>query len=93
MARAHLRQRPHIYGVASCIRDMRELVEVLTATAEGNVTLGPGARVHAPRGGEDAVLLLPGEARDDAGLAAFAMALTAGAQRAEREARKEERTA
>ena len=92
MARAQFRQRPQIYGVAS-FRDIRELVEVLMATGEGKVDPGPGARLHAAGRGDDAILLLAGEGGDAAGLAAFAMALTAGARRAERNAQKEERTA
>jgi hypothetical protein len=93
MARAHLRQRLQIYGVASSSGDMGKLVEVLTATTEENVTLGSGARVHAGGSGDDAILLLPAEGVDGAGLAAFAVALTAGARRAELEAHKEVRTA
>jgi hypothetical protein len=81
-----------IYGAVSSSGELRELAEVLIATVDGEVAVGPGG-VARPEGGGAEVLLLDAAARDHAGVAAFAAALIAGAREAQRTAQGERRTA
>lgn len=82
----HPRRTPHVRGAVSTTGVPPALAELLTAAADGEVAVGPGAIVNGDGGCTEAVLLLDADARDHPSVAAFAAALIAGAQEAQRNA-------